>query len=74
MSGLRDPGDGVVYTETIVWAAPPAYAAEAPYQLAIIDLDAGGRLTARVIESKVHIGDRVRFFEYRNGVAYFRKS
>ena len=23
---------------------------------------------------KVHIGDRVRFFEYRNGVAYFRKS
>ena len=58
---MRDPGDGVVYTETIVWAAPPAYAADAPYQLAIIDLDAGGRLTARVIESKVHIGDRVRF-------------
>jgi uncharacterized OB-fold protein len=74
MNGLRDPGDGIVYTETVVWAPPPAYAADVPYQLAIVDLDAGGRLTARVIESKVHIGDRVRFFEYRNGVAYFRKS
>lgn len=74
MSGLRDPGDGVVYTETVVWAPPQAYAADAPYQLAIVDLDAGGRLTGRIVESRVQIGDRVRFFEYRDGVAYFRKS
>jgi uncharacterized OB-fold protein len=74
MSGLRDPGDGAVYTETVVWAPPQAYAADAPYQLAIVDLDAGNRLTGRIIDSRVRIGDRVRFFEYRNGVAYFLKS
>ena len=74
MNGLKDPGDGAVYTETVVWAAPQTYATDAPYQLAIVDLDAGGRLTARVIDSRVQIGDRVRFFEYRNGIAYFRKS
>jgi uncharacterized OB-fold protein len=63
-----------VYTETVVWAPPQAYAADAPYQLAIVDLDAGGRITGRILNSKVQIGDRVRFSEYRNGVAYFRKS
>lgn len=74
MSDLRNPGDGAVYTETVVWAPPQAYATDAPYQLAIVDLDAGGRLTGRIVEPRVQIGDRVRFFEYRNGVAYFRKS
>lgn len=67
------PGDGVVYTETIVHAAPEQYAADAPYQLAIVELDSGGRLTARVLD-RVGIGDRVRFAEERNGVAYYRAA
>jgi uncharacterized OB-fold protein len=70
--------DGVVYTETIVHAAPEQYAADAPYQLAIIELDGGGRVTARVLgnapEERAHIGQRVEFVEERGGVAYYRKS
>jgi uncharacterized OB-fold protein len=64
--------DGVVYTETIVHAAPEQYAADAPYQLAIIELDDGVRITGRILE-RAQIGDRVRFVEERNGVAYYRK-
>jgi uncharacterized OB-fold protein len=64
--------DGVVYTETIVHAAPEQYAADAPYQLAIIELDDGVRITGRILE-RTQIGDRVRFVEERNGVAYYRK-
>ena len=64
--------DGVVYTETIVHAAPEQYAADAPYQLAIIELDDGIRITGRILE-RSQIGDRVRFVEERNGVAYYRK-
>jgi uncharacterized OB-fold protein len=65
--------DGTVYTETIVHAAPEQYAADAPYQLAIIDLDNGaGRITARILE-RAQIGERVRFIEERDGVAYYRK-
>jgi uncharacterized OB-fold protein len=64
--------DGVVYTETIVHAAPEQYAADAPYQLAIIELDDGIRITGRILE-RAQIGDRVRFVEERNGVAYYRK-
>ena len=70
--------NGVVYTETIVHSPPEQFAADAPYQLAIIDLDTGGRLTARVLgketADRVQIGDRVAFVEERDGVAYYRKD
>ncbi len=69
---------GVVYTETVVHAPPPQYAADAPYQLAMIDLQSGERLTARILagetNDRVAIGDRVEFVEERDGVSYFRKS
>jgi uncharacterized OB-fold protein len=70
--------DGTVYTETIVHSPPEQYAADAPYQLAIIDVDSGARLTVRILGKEPHeracIGDRVSFVEERNGVAYYRKS
>ena len=65
--------DGVIYTETIVHAAPEQYAADAPYQLAIIELDGGGRVTGRILD-RAQIGERVRFVEERNGVGYYRKT
>jgi uncharacterized OB-fold protein len=74
---LNSRSQGVVYTETVVHAAPAQYAADAPYQLAIIDLEGGGRLTVRILgkesDDRVCIGDRVEFMEERDGVAYFRK-
>jgi uncharacterized OB-fold protein len=70
MAGSRD---GIVYTETIVHSATPQFAADAPYQLAIVALDSGGRLTARVSGERAQIGDRVVFVEERDGVAYYRK-
>ena len=39
---------GIVYTETVVHAAPEQFVADAPYQLAIVSLEDGGRLTVRV--------------------------
>ena len=70
--------DGLVYTETIVHSPPEQFAADAPYQLAIIDLEAGGRTTVRVLgkteAERARIGDRVLFVEERDGVAYYRKA
>jgi uncharacterized OB-fold protein len=65
--------DGVVYTETIVHAAPEQYVADAPYQLAIIELGDGGRITARILD-RARIGERVTFVEERGGVAYYRNA
>jgi uncharacterized OB-fold protein len=65
---------GTVYTETVVHAAPAQFLADAPYQLAIISLDGGGRHTVRILGDRVRIGDAVEFAEDRNGVAFFRKT
>jgi len=65
--------NGTVYTETVVWSAPERYVADAPYQIAIVDLGER-RVTARVLGERVAIGDRVEFVEERDGVAWFRKE
>ena len=77
------PNEGVVYTETTVYSPPQQYAAEAPYQIAIIDLgnslpNSPGRITVRILADspadRVRIGDRVTFVEKRDGISCFRKS
>jgi uncharacterized OB-fold protein len=50
---------GVVYTETVVHAAPAAFAEEAPYQVAIVQFEDGTKTTARIVGQRVKIGDRV---------------
>jgi hypothetical protein len=67
-------GSGVVYTETVVYAAPAEFVADAPYQLAIVELAGGGRLTGRIEDDRVEIGDAVHFSGYRSGVPFFRKA
>lgn len=72
-SAVTPPGPGIVYTETVVHSAPEAFAGEAPYQLAIVALDAGGRVTARILGERAAIGDRVDFVEFRNRTPCFRR-
>ncbi|HEX7359748.1 MAG TPA: OB-fold domain-containing protein [Bryobacteraceae bacterium] len=68
---------GVVYTETVVFAAPAQYAAEAPYQIAIVDLEDGTRRTVRIFakeaRDRVQIGDHVTYREEQDGIAYYCK-
>lgn len=65
---------GSVYTETVVHLAPERFAADAPYQVVIVELDGGSRLTARVDGERVAIGDRLVEVESRDGVPFFRKG
>jgi len=66
---------GTVYTETVIYSAPEPFLADAPYQTAIIDLDGGGRLTARILGGdRVAIGDRVIEVDPRDGVPFFQKQ
>ncbi len=66
--------NGTVYTETVIYSAPEAFAAEAPYQTAIVSLEEGGRLTVRIAGDRVSIGDRVLETESRDGVPFFVKA
>lgn len=65
---------GDVYTETVVYTAPPAFEKDAPYQVAIVTLDSGERITGRIEGARVSIDDRVALIETRDGVPFFRKS
>ena len=65
---------GIIYTETVVHAAPAAFINEAPYQLVIVTLDDGTRITGRIEGERVTIDTRVVLAEHRNGVPYFRRE
>lgn len=55
------PQTGQIFTYTEVHAPPPALEDDAPYTIAIVELDSGGRLTGRVEApyDAVEIGDQV---------------
>lgn len=64
---------GSVYTETVVYLAPEAFAADVPYQVVIVTFEDGSRTTGRVLGDRVAIDDRVEQVETRDGVPFFRK-
>jgi uncharacterized OB-fold protein len=56
-----------------VHLAPEAFAKDAPYQVAIVTVEDGSRVTGRVLGERVAIDDRVEQVETRDGVPFFRK-
>lgn len=52
---------GRIYSFTCMQEVPEAYCAQAPYTLAIVELDDGGRVTAQLtgLDGPAQIGDRV---------------
>ncbi len=64
---------GTVYTEAVIYSAAEAFAAEVPFQTAIVTLDSGGRVTGRILGERVLIDDRVSRVEIRDGVPFFKK-
>ena len=65
---------GTVYTETVVFAPPSQFVDEAPYQIAIVTFDEGGRQTVRIDGDRVAIGDKVVKAEDRAGMPIFKKA
>lgn len=65
---------GIVYTETLIHSAPEAFVSEAPYQLIIVTLETGERVTGRVSGDPVAINDAVTLADESSGVSYFRKK
>ena len=65
--------NGSVYTETVVYLAPDAFAKDVPYQVAIVVFEDGSRITGRIAGERVAIDDRVEQVELRDSVPFFRK-
>lgn len=65
---------GIVYTETVVHSAPQAFIADAPYQLVIVRLEDGRKVTGRILGDRVSIDDKVELAEERDGIPYFQRT
>ena len=65
---------GTVYTETVVHLASEAFAKDVPYQVVIVTLDGGSRVTGRIVGGRVSIGDLVERVDVRDGVPFFLKA
>jgi len=65
---------GIVYTETVVHIAPEVFQKDVPYQVAIVTIDDGTRVTARIEGEHVKIDDRVVETTQREVVFFFRKE
>jgi hypothetical protein len=65
---------GTVYTETVVHLAPEAFAKEVPYQVVIVTLEDGTRITGRTVGDRVSIGDPVERVDVRDEVPFFQKA
>ncbi|HYO84681.1 MAG TPA: OB-fold domain-containing protein [Bryobacteraceae bacterium] len=64
---------GTIYTETTIYAAAREFVNDAPYQLVIVTLGDGKRVTGRVEGERVSIDDGVEHAGDRGGVPFFRK-
>lgn len=71
---VESPGLGTIYSFSMVHRAPtPEFGANAPYMIAMIDLDEGPRMFANIVgedANEAAIGDRVhvRFEERGEGI------
>jgi uncharacterized OB-fold protein len=74
MQGGHEMRTGQIYTETVVHLAPERFAADVPYQVAIVKLDNGESITARVEGERVAIDDRVAETAVRDGISFFQKT
>ncbi len=61
VKGYQSAMVGTVYSYTLLQEPPLGYESQAPYYLALVELDDGGLVTAQLtdIDESVQIGDRV---------------
>ena len=64
-------GKGRVYTCTTLHAAAEPFEKDLPFQIAIVQLDEGPRLTVRIEGPRVSIDDPVHLVREQNGTRFF---
>ena len=69
-------GEGTLLTWTVIRRPPAAFRAEGCYAVAVVELDAGVKVTGRLeaAEDVKGLGVRVRLVRSQDGVATFRAA
>lgn len=64
-------GRGKIYSYTTIYAAPEKFAQEAPYHVILVQLDAGLKVTARLVSGEPKIDQCVELRDIINNVYWF---
>lgn len=75
LEALQVPGIGTLASWTVIRRPPSQFRGDAPYCVAVVDLDAAVRLTVRLQDDPavLRIGARVALVERQDGIAMFRQ-
>jgi len=71
------PGKGILYTYSTVYVPLASHEKEAPYTVAIVELEGGCKITGRILETspdKLYVGVPVEVSEIKDGVYLFKLS
>ena len=71
------PGKGILYTYSTVHVPLASHEKEAPYTVAIVELEGGCKITGRILETspdKLYVGVPVEVSEIKDGVYLFKLS
>jgi uncharacterized OB-fold protein len=71
LEGVDLSGKGKVYTCTTLYAAAEPFENDLPFQIAIVELDEGPRLTVRIEGRRVAIEDAVHLVREQDGTRFF---
>lgn len=69
------PGKGTIYTYSTVHVPLASLQKEAPYTIAIVDIEGGCKVTGRILETsseKLSVGAAVEVAEVKEGVYVFK--
>ncbi len=79
LEGTEIPGKGVIYTYSTVHIPLATLEEEAPYTVAIVDIEGGCKITGRIIVSseessqdKLSIGAPVEVADIKDGIYFFK--
>ncbi|AST96136.1 Zn-ribbon domain-containing OB-fold protein [Shouchella clausii] len=64
-------GKGNVYSYTEIYAAPKRFVQQAPYLIVLVEMEHGLRVTGRMLNRPVQIGDRVELHKVEDHCYYF---
>jgi uncharacterized protein len=70
-------GHGKLYAQTVIHAAPAAFAKEVPYRVGIVDLDEGLRIATRIVadrELPLDTSVELIVLNYRDGPLFAARS
>jgi uncharacterized OB-fold protein len=72
---VRVAGRGSLVSSTVIRRPAAAFRGEGAFEVAVVDLDAGVRVTARLAPgAAIETGERVAIVGERDGVAYFDRE